>query len=141
MKDIWRFLNASRKMENRCFCRVSAFSKTKPANHYGSTKKAGGSGRRKLCLADWDCDGKLDLLLNSRNVLFYRNISGTGDSYAFEKIGPVDDRVLAGHSTSPTIVDWDHNGVPDLLVGAEDGFLYYMKNPHAPDTGTRPPKF
>jgi len=93
-------------------------------------KKAGGSGRRKLCFADWDCDGKPDLLLNSRNVLFYRNISNTSKSYAFEKVGPVDDRILAGHSTSPTIVDWDRNSVPDLLVGAEDGFLYYMKNPH-----------
>ncbi len=94
-------------------------------------KNAGGSGRRKLCFADWDCDGKLDLLLNSRNVLFYRNISGTDDSYVFEKVGPVDDRRLAGHTTSPTVVDWDRNGIPDLLVGAEDGFLYYMRNPHA----------
>jgi len=39
--------------------------------------------------------------------------------------------VLAGHTTSPTTVDWDRNGIPDLLVGAEDGFLYYMRNPHA----------
>ncbi|MHC4337604.1 MAG: FG-GAP repeat domain-containing protein, partial [Planctomycetota bacterium] len=104
-------------------------------------RKAGGSGRRKLCFADWDRDGKLDLLLNSRNILFYRNISESNDSYVFEKVGPVDDRILAGHSTSPTIVDWDKNGVPDLLVGAEDGYLYYMKNPHAPDSGTRPPNF
>ncbi len=42
----------------------------------------------------------------------------------------VDDRILAGHTTSPTTVDWDKDGISDLLVGAEDGFLYYMKNPH-----------
>ena len=42
----------------------------------------------------------------------------------------VDDRILAGHTTSPTTVDWDRDGIRDLLVGAEDGFLYYMKNPH-----------
>ena len=28
-----------------------------------------------------------------------------------------------------TVVDWDRDGVPDLLVGAEDGFFYYLKNP------------
>src|SRR5207249_6555198 len=30
--------------------------------------RAGKSGRRKLCLADWDGDGTLDLLVNSQNV-------------------------------------------------------------------------
>ena len=44
-------------------------------------------------------------------------------------MGQVDRRRLAGHTTSPTVVDWDANGVPDLLVGAEDGFFYYMENP------------
>jgi hypothetical protein len=48
----------------------------------------------------------------------------------FEDMGEVDSKKLAGHTTSPTIVDWDKNGIPDLLVGAEDGFFYYMKNPH-----------
>ena len=31
---------------------------------------AGKSGRRKLCVVDWDGDGKLDLLLNSRAPTF-----------------------------------------------------------------------
>ena len=43
--------------------------------------------------------------------------------------GPLDATVLAGHTTSPTVVDWDRDGVPDLLVGAEDGYFYYKKNP------------
>ena len=29
------------------------------------------------------------------------------------------------------MVDWDKNGIPDLLVGAEDGYFYYKKNPRA----------
>jgi hypothetical protein len=45
-------------------------------------------------------------------------------------MGMVDNRILAGHTTSPTVVDWNKDGIPDLLVGAEDGFLYYMRNPH-----------
>jgi hypothetical protein len=46
----------------------------------------------------------------------------------------VDNRILAGHTTSPTIVDWDKDDIPDLLVGAEDGFFYYMQNPHRKTT-------
>ena len=106
-----------------------------------SKRNAGGSGRRKLCMTDWDGDGKLDLLANSRNISFLRNISEASGEYVFDDTGMVDERILAGHSTSPTVVDWDKNGVPDLLVGAEDGFLYYMRNPHAPGADTQPASF
>jgi len=92
--------------------------------------RAGKSGRRKLCLVDWDGDGRLDLLANGQNVNFMRNVSADEGKFIFRDMGKVDDRVLAGHSTSPAVVDWDKNGVPDLLVGAEDGHLYYMRNPY-----------
>ena len=49
----------------------------------------------------------------------------------FEHVGPLDSRRLAGHTTSPTVVDWDENGLPDLLVGAEDGYFYYLRNPRS----------
>lgn len=102
---------------------------------------AGRSGRRKFCLADWDRDGRTDLLLDSRNVDFLRNESRRNelqadrreaDPVVFVDRGPVDGRVLAGHDTSPAVVDWDENGSPDLVVGAEDGFLYYLRNPTTP---------
>jgi hypothetical protein len=91
---------------------------------------AGKSGRRKFCFADWDLDGRLDLLVNSRNINFLRNISKDQNRHLFRDQGMVDNRILAGHTTSPTVVDWDKDDIPDLLVGAEDGFLYYIKNPH-----------
>jgi glycerophosphoryl diester phosphodiesterase len=91
-------------------------------------KKAGGSGRRKICIVDWDMDGRLDLLLNSKNVEFWRNIRNDGEKVYFKNLGDVDGRQLAGHSTSPTVVDWDGDGVKDLLVGAEDGYFYFMQN-------------
>ncbi|PIX48638.1 MAG: hypothetical protein COY42_29460 [Armatimonadetes bacterium CG_4_10_14_0_8_um_filter_66_14] len=93
-----------------------------------TTGKAGASGRRKLALVDWDRDGRLDLLANSQNIDFFRNVSTEG-GYVFRNIGRVDMRVLAGHSTCPTTVDWNRDGKPDLLVGAEDGHLYYLENP------------
>ncbi len=92
---------------------------------------AGKSGRRKFCFADWDLDGRLDLMVNSRNVNFFRNISTDNNTHVFSDKGMVAGRILAGHTTSPTIVDWNKDGIPDLLVGAEDGFFYYMKNPHS----------
>ena len=91
---------------------------------------AGKSGRRKFCFADWDLDGRLDILVNSQNVSLLRNVSNNGLKHVFSDEGMVDSRILAGHTTSPAIVDWNKDGIPDLLVGAEDGFFYYMKNPH-----------
>lgn len=93
-------------------------------------REAGRSGRRKLVLVDWDGDGRLDILINGKNVDFLRNIAEEPGEFRFKDMGMVDTRILAGHTTSPAIVDWNRNGIPDLLIGAEDGFFYYMKNPH-----------
>jgi VCBS repeat protein len=90
-----------------------------------NTGRAGKSGRRKFCFADWDGDGKQDLLVNSVSANLLRQV---GEN-RFRDTGPVTDTVLAGHTTSPTTVDWDGDGVRDLLIGAEDGFFYYLPNP------------
>jgi hypothetical protein len=92
--------------------------------------RAGKSGRRKLCIADWDGDGKLDLLVNSQNVNILRQITSNdrGD-LLFRDLGPVGSRILAGHDTAPAVVDWNRDGTLDLLVGAEDGHFYYLEHP------------
>ena len=50
---------------------------------------------------------------------------------AFRDMGDVDARNIEGHDTHPTPVDWNADGVPDLLIGAEDGHLYYLRNPRS----------
>jgi hypothetical protein len=91
--------------------------------------RAGKSGRRKLCIGDWDGDGRLDVLLNSENAQFLRQVSNSNGRWVFRNEGNLDARPLAAHDTSPTLVDWNGDRVPDLLLGAEDGYLYYKRNP------------
>jgi hypothetical protein len=95
-----------------------------------NARSAGGSGRRKFCFTDWDGDGRLDLMLDSKNVNFWKNVSPSEGTWQFVDQGPVSSRRLAGHDTSPTPVDWNRDGHPDLVIGAEDGRLYFLRNPH-----------
>lgn len=94
-------------------------------------KRAGGSGRYKIHVVDWDGDGRLDLLVNSMNADFYRNEKTVDGKTVLKNRGPLSARKLAGHTSSPCTVDWDQDGVRDLIVGAEDGYLYWMQNPRS----------
>jgi hypothetical protein len=90
-------------------------------------RKNGGSGRRKFTLADWDHDGDLDILIDSKNIDFYENLGTENGKTRFVNRGNVAENRLAGHDTSPTTVDWDKDGKLDLVIGAEDGHFYYLK--------------
>jgi hypothetical protein len=92
---------------------------------------AGKSGRRKLCIMDWDQDGQLDILLNSANANFLRQESASDGKWFFTDMGLLSDANIEGHDVSPTTVDFNADGVPDFVGGAEDGHLYYMRNPKA----------
>ncbi len=92
-------------------------------------KTAGASGRRKLCLTDWDGDGKFDLLLNSSNADFYQQTSSKDGTWTFKNAGSLDKKNIEGHDVSPAVVDFDGDGTPDFLGGAEDGRFYFLKHP------------
>lgn len=94
--------------------------------------RAGKSGRRKIDLTDWDGDGAPDILVNSVSVDWLRNAGNKDGRFLFQQKGALTPRKLAGHTTSPTTVDWDGDGARDLLIGAEDGFFYWLKNPRVP---------
>jgi len=93
-----------------------------------NARAAGKSGRRKFCITDWDGDGDLDLLADSRNVELFQGSGWNDGKYRLRRVGDFDGRRLAGHDTSPTTVDWNRDGKRDLVVGAEDGHFYYLKN-------------
>lgn len=92
-------------------------------------KQAGSSGRRKIAIVDFDGDGRLDLLINSQNATFLKNVGEENGTTIFRDMGLLDERPLAGHTSSPTVIDLSNDGVSGLLIGAEDGFLYFKRNP------------
>lgn len=90
---------------------------------------AGQSGRRKICFADWDGDGRPDLIVDGRNAVWFRNVAEDADGCTvLEYMGEMSSTQLAGHTTCPTPVHWRSDGVCDLLLGAEDGHFYLIEN-------------
>lgn len=91
-------------------------------------KSGGGSGRVKLAIVDWDGDSRLDLLVNSQNATWYRNCETRDGRYVMKPIGNLARRNVAGHTSSPTVGDFDRDGKPDLLIGAENGRIYHIRH-------------
>ncbi len=89
---------------------------------------AGRSGRYKLDVVDWDGDGRLDVLVNSENATWYRNCEDRDGKVVLKKIGNLARRNVSGHTASPTACDFDKDGKPDLVVGAENGRIYFIKH-------------
>ena len=98
-----------------------------------SSGLAGKSGRRKICIVDWDGDGKLDLLVNSTSANFLRQVDAHDGKWFFRNMGPLVKENIEGHDVSPTVVDWRGDGIPDFLGGAEDGHFYHLTNPRHGD--------
>jgi len=92
-------------------------------------KSAGGSGRVKLAVVDWDGDGRKDILTNSENATWWRNVEDADDGKGImREVGNLANRNVAGHTSSPAVCDFDRDGKPDLLVGSENGRIYFIKH-------------
>lgn len=90
---------------------------------------AGKSGRRKLCVTDWDGDGKFDFLLNSVNADFLKQVEFKNGNWVMKNAGTLADKNIEGHDVSPTVIDFNGDAIPDFVGGAEDGRFYFMNNP------------
>jgi hypothetical protein len=96
---------------------------------------AGSTGmiHSRVCIADWNADGLPDLLIGGAqgHVLFYPN-RGTRSrpDFPFGRfVSTADGRPLdVGWSAAPLAVDWDGDGVTDLLCGAERNRILFFRN-------------
>ena len=94
-------------------------------------REKGGSGRARFCIADWDLDGRRDIIQAAWNAWFTRNIFDDGAAAVFKREHFIGHEQLHGHTGMTTVVDFDNNGVPDLVVAPEDGYFYYLRNPRS----------
>jgi hypothetical protein len=92
---------------------------------------------------DYDCDGDLDLLVGNiagRVILICNEGTAKEPKFSQERQAlKADGRTIKvlGGDTGPTTVDWDGDGLWDLIVGAGDGSVRFYRN-----TGTdKQPEF
>jgi hypothetical protein len=91
----------------------------------------------------WDLDDRKDLLLGQADgtVKIYLN-TGTDAAPTFDKGQWLQTRSMAldvGERATPDILDWNNDGLTDLVVGGRDGYIHIYLN--SGSTGGIPPSF
>jgi hypothetical protein len=56
-------------------------------------------------------------------------LNSSDSQWYFKDLGLLSPQTIEGHDVSPTTVDFNADGIPDYLGGAEDGHFYYLRNP------------
>lgn len=72
------------------------------------------------CVADWNGDGLLDLLVGSGlgDIVWFENVgSRVAPSLAAPQVLVAPKAGTVGVRLKPSVVDWNRDGLPDLLVG------------------------
>ncbi len=95
------------------------------------------SGRLKIDLDDWDGDGLDDLIVSSKPAVDW--FKGQGIRHGMMTLvymGRIISRTLMGHTDGPVTCDWNHDHIPDLLVGTETGAFWYWQRENIKVTTT-----
>jgi len=92
-----------------------------------------GAGRTKYTPIDWDNDGDKDLITSDHIfhswVRYYENTGSISSPSFVRRDEPTVKGthlwVAASHEMTICPVDWDDDGREDILIGGEDGYIYY----------------
>jgi len=78
---------------------------------------------------DEDLDGDFDIICGNKegNLLFFKN-TGSNEVPLFELISEDYQQLDCGSYSAPQLFDFDEDGLLDLLVGNQDGFIRYFRN-------------
>jgi hypothetical protein len=88
-----------------------------------------------MTLVDWNDRGVLDILVGTFDgMMFLRRNEGTrtkpvySESNQWVMAGNKRLRVPGGEHANPVIVDWDGDGLWDIVTGSADGGVYWYRN-------------
>lgn len=79
---------------------------------------------------DLDNDGDMDLIVGDQqgNVHYFQNTAGAGNPATFAAPSPNYMGIDVGNGATPQIFDLDRDGLPDLVIGEQNGTLNFYKN-------------
>lgn len=113
--------------------RFTNFTNLKTADGTDIYHPSSGCGAPAPWVCDFDNDGKRDLLVGAGSdgtVWFYRNTNADEAPLLAPgvKLKTGTNDLSVGIRATPYVCDWDGDGLPDLLCGAGDGYVYFFRN-------------
>jgi len=143
--NVWLFLNVGTKEEPELAAGVRVEAAGKPITGRTRTYRRGDGENEveetvprsheladiysKLHMADWNGDGLRDLLIGQNSTMvWYENV---GSKTEPQFTGPREIVPAEGDfpsRPSPYVIDWDGDGVQDLLVGSDRPQIFLFRN-------------
>jgi hypothetical protein len=79
---------------------------------------------------DLDGDGKAEMMIGNANgnLLLYKNISKNSREPEYELVDDNFQQIAVSAFSAPQLIDLNGNGLPDLVLGQENGKISYYEN-------------